>query len=232
MRGGLATPHAYGLNNPSRMIDPSGHSACDVAGADPECNEPDVKYAATINERIEQKRKEDSARQNSMKNPLDWDDNHNEPICPRIDCCCWAKQTPQPELAAPTHVTVSVNWQYLINWNAFDEVGAFIDIFGIIGDASSYFGIPGKAVWFASEIPEAGMTVVDLAAFAKSGFDLATKGDSSGVTLELLGQQLAKTAIDNQKLSSTYGFVINAYSLGSNFINSIDPKSITIIGPK
>ncbi len=30
--------YAYGLNNPSRIIDPSGHSPCDVSGADPECD--------------------------------------------------------------------------------------------------------------------------------------------------------------------------------------------------
>ena len=44
--------YSYTLNNPVKYTDPSGHGACDVVGADPECNDPSVQYAANTDERM------------------------------------------------------------------------------------------------------------------------------------------------------------------------------------
>jgi hypothetical protein len=48
--------YAYVRGSPLGIIDPSGHSPCDVAGADPECNDPSVQRAAKINERLAAKK--------------------------------------------------------------------------------------------------------------------------------------------------------------------------------
>lgn len=217
-----------------RFIDPSGHSPCDVKGADPECNGLTIVRRSKPVQPSTNKATQSSQPPTNTPTPQlptpypNLGDNRPGNITPQPPTILKSgpTRTPTPTgfgtvIRRPDGTYVWVEWGSLIDYQKIDGWDLVIDVFGAGGQIVGYLGGSyGKIAFGVSEVAEgvgAVKATIDLFNGKPTNFSILTV------------QNVAPVAIDWLRLHPDAGVIFNFISIGLNVGPAVNLNAIHII---